>query len=1170
MKRQYWLIFLILFLLGTAGAYATQLAGKYKGDFQFIANAHTDNNPNNPPVFMGQAVERIQWEWDFDALVANFRFDKGKIYDIDKDGDGNAESKITGYMLTIGVPITVYGPVELTNNGDSTYTGLINFQVFNPIFSHPAATLEITWKITKVNNTLTITTIDGDGNGFPGTVMGSADTSPSWAGFPFPFEPTWDGVARADHSDSNNDGLTDEEAIALNLNPDLNDNDADGISDIIELGANPKEPLDSDSDGVYDVFEPGSDADDASMANGLRFKGRNSNRLEEFISMSLGIEGETLVHQLGSGISLQAPPGIKSAFDKSSGRGIETIPVFQIASTSPIGGKITAKIKFTALLSSEIAELPKKLLLFRVDTNANQEGLENTGKNFYLQAESTWKRIDDYTIEIYLQDAGSLDDDGTKNGIVDVRFALANNYKGDFHIDSNNGSVLGWQFSFSFFIFTVLMIYRLEKKSRRKLMHNAMVCAVCFTYISLSVKVSAEQLPTVEVETTAGDTARTDIEYDLAEVPGGTNLIDLDKKKDSQATLKDVLDFESGIILQEFFGGNDQPRLNIRGSGIQDNPVSRGVQLLYDGLPVNQADGAFIIGLLDPEQSMLISVYRGANGMQFGASTLGGAINFIQRKGSNSDSVLRLQTGSFGAFNSSVSTGGKNENWDYYVIAGHDRGDGFRKHNKGKRSNLMFNIGYKSENFENRTYFHYTDNYFQIPFLLPKDRAVNNPDSVVGESDKPLDNILSVFKRDPWRDTQQYRLSNKSTLRGKDSEQTVGVYIERIDDYFKNPLTHMLTKSDSIGIEYSYKKFIDSEGDMLADTYQFSVSASHGNMPREFYANNRENGQKIHRFGYLDLKASNLALGVQAVKSISDAWQFVASLQWVQNKRDIKDKQTLGLLDSDFSYSALNPKIGLIYHLDEDIRFYANVSLSSEAPTFWQLVINDALPVHDRQSTGINPLRLQNAITVEMGTEGKMDKINWKFSYYYSWIKDELISEIDDDFGINGRTINYAEDTHHQGIELELNSILANDFIVDGDDLSAKIVYNYTDYKFDGGRFDGNDIAGIPKHLIQAELRYNMGNGFAIAPNLKWQPKDTFADHSNATIQDSFVLWGLKLNYTYNKNLYFFASLDNIADEVYQSSYVIHGSAKDDNGDLVPAFIPGAGRHISAGVVYKW
>ncbi len=679
------------------------------------------------------------------------------------------------------------------------------------------------------------------------------------------------------------------------------------------------------------------------------------------------------------------------------------------------------------------------------------------------------------------------------------------------------------------------------------------------------------ELPVVEVEGQVTDSpARMELEFKLEEVPGGTNIIDLDKKTSSQATLSDVLGFEPGIIMQEFFGGNDQPRLNIRGSGIQDNPVSRGVQLLYDGLPLNQADGSFIIGLLDPEHAMLVSVYRGANGMQYGASTLGGAINFIQRNGSNSDAALHLEAGSFDTFNGSISFSGEEKKWDYYFISGHSQSDGFRQHSEGKRSNVMMNAGYKFANNENRTYFNFTDNVFEIPFVLPRDRVLNDPDSILGEGDSSLDSILNILKRDPLRDTRQYRLANKTTLRGIDSDQTMGVYAEKIEDYFKNPLTHTITESTNLGVEYSYKLYLDEEGEDLSGSYQFSLSANQGDMPRELYANNRETGQRLHRFGNLDLKAGNLALGIQAIDSWSESLQWVMSLQWVTNERDIKDKQTPGLLDSDFSYHSVNPKLGLIYHQNDHTRYFTNISRSSEAPTFWQLLLNDALPVHDRQSVSVNPLELQEALTFEIGSEGERENFSWQLNYYYSWIKDELISEIDDDFAINGRTVNYSDDTFHQGIELELNNLLLKGWLYKHDQLKSRLVYNFADYQFDGGRFDGNQIAGIPEHLLQDELNYQIEGKFSIAPNVKWQPQDAYADHVNVMVQDAYTLWGIKLNYQPHQALRFFAVFDNLTNETYQTSYVIHGSAVDDNGSLVPTFIPGAGFNMSVGMVLKW
>ena len=109
-------------------------------------------------------------------------------------------------------------------------------------------------------------------------------------------------------------------------------------------------------------------------------------------------------------------------------------------------------------------------------------------------------------------------------------------------------------------------------------------------------------------------------------VAGSTSLVQMSPLRQRLSTLKDALAMQPGVIIQEFFGLNDQPRLNIRGSGIQSNPQRRGVYLLQDGIPVNFADGSYIIGVMDPMTAHYVEVFKGANALTFGASTLGGAI----------------------------------------------------------------------------------------------------------------------------------------------------------------------------------------------------------------------------------------------------------------------------------------------------------------------------------------------------------------------------------------------------------------------------------------------------------------------------------------------------------------------------------------------------------------
>lgn len=498
MSRQFKIIrwgLLALHLCYSANAFSgtSGLSGQYRGDFQFNAYAHTDGDPDgNPdrdaddPQLMGWAIERIKWEWDFDTGVANFRFDLGTPYDIDAEfclpQTMTCDYGIVyGYMLTIAAPITVHSPVTFTDNGDGTYTGLIDFQVYNNVFGFPGNVLVITWEITKNGNALEITTADGDGNGTPGTIIGDAISTPSWGGFPFPFEPTWDGVARLAGADSNGDGLHDAFAISLGLEADLvgADTDADGIDDATELGAHFSTPLDldqdgildveddafnnpvdSDHDGVIDALEPGDDALNTSKANGLRFIGTSFAREDVNVYLNLAISGQTLAHKTGSGGDFQGPPGLHYAFDKNT-RSSDVGPVISFTSSANTGGSIIARLNFSSP-DADVARLPEKLLLYFVDFDAHTPGLDNKGEDFHLQARNTWTKVDDNTIDIILTDGGVMDADGVENGSISTSLALARNSKGDFIEESGNAASLSpWS---ALLLFTSLLLFRRFKQ----------------------------------------------------------------------------------------------------------------------------------------------------------------------------------------------------------------------------------------------------------------------------------------------------------------------------------------------------------------------------------------------------------------------------------------------------------------------------------------------------------------------------------------------------------------------------------------------------------------------------------------------------------------------------------------------------------------------------------
>jgi len=656
------------------------------------------------------------------------------------------------------------------------------------------------------------------------------------------------------------------------------------------------------------------------------------------------------------------------------------------------------------------------------------------------------------------------------------------------------------------------------------------------------------------------------IEEDLSAVPGGTNLIDTEELAGSQSSLAKVLSQQSGIVVQEFFGGNDQPRINIRGSGIQDNPVNRGIQLLFDGLPLNQADGSFVIGLVDPEQARLLSVYRGANAMRYGATTLGGAINFHGKNGLNTANEVHAEVGSYGLMKGGFALANSDQQWDYYLSASSSHREGYRNHSEASRDSLTINVGYTSLNWHNRTYINLAENDFEIPFLLTKQRAIDTPEQVMGEGDEPMDTLLNIPVRKPFRQTSQFRIANRSQWFNDDSEHQLGVYFEHLDDEFRNPLTQADTQHKNIGMDASFT-FHSYSNDYLERQLLLFLQGNSGEMPREIASVHPATGKLMKPMAKMGLTAKNVTLGAQGTYEWLDGLSSIVALQWVYNRREINDELTEELLDSSFEYQIVNPKLGLVYQLSDENRLYANLSGSSEAPNFWQLATVSANPTDPLNNhVFINQLNAQTATTSEVGGDFHFGDFSAKASWYYSWVKDELISVVGD-FAVNGQTVNYQGETIHHGVELSINHESRELWLV-GDQMTSTLIYNWSDFYFEDGLYQGNQIAGVPVHLIQGNVDYLFMDSWRLSPNFTWQPQETFTDHMNTSqnSQDPYLLLGLKLGYQPNHQFQIFAEINNLTNTTYQTAYAIRGQGAAD----LPTFIPGPGINGIIGARYTW
>ncbi|MFN5718892.1 MAG: TonB-dependent receptor plug domain-containing protein, partial [Bradyrhizobium sp.] len=212
----------------------------------------------------------------------------------------------------------------------------------------------------------------------------------------------------------------------------------------------------------------------------------------------------------------------------------------------------------------------------------------------------------------------------------------------------------------------------------------------------------------------------------------------------------------------------DETRLSIRGSGLSRNFHLRGIQLYMDGIPINTSDGYGDFQEVDPTAYKYVEVYKGGNALQFGANSLGGAINFVTPTGR--DPNPNGASFDFGAFNTrrlQVNAGGANGPWDGFATASTQASDGFRDHSFGSSNKLSANVGYQiSPDVETRFYLNANEVRQRIPGSVDRTTALTSPTTAA-----------AVNVANDWqRNIDTVRIANKTTIRLDDTQLEFGAF----------------------------------------------------------------------------------------------------------------------------------------------------------------------------------------------------------------------------------------------------------------------------------------------------------------------------------------------------------------------------------------------------------
>lgn len=681
-------------------------------------------------------------------------------------------------------------------------------------------------------------------------------------------------------------------------------------------------------------------------------------------------------------------------------------------------------------------------------------------------------------------------------------------------------------------------------KINHKHIHLSVLGALTFfpTY-ALAEHNEIVQLDEVEVvgkQLEPAQALRTDLEAERSATPGAVTVIDGESLQTRNVgQLADMFRYVPGVWASSY-SGNDDVFYSSRGSNLDATDYDKnGVKFFQDGLPVTAADGNNHNRAVDALNARYMVFAHGANALTYGASTLGGAIDFVTPTARTiSPFSISLSGGSFGEQRLRATAGGVTGGLDGLISIEAMQRDGYRDHSDQDRKSVYANVGVQmTEDVTTRFYASYIDTYLELPRELTKAQF----------KEDPYQSRADAISGNHSKDVKTWRLAFKTTV-----NNVAGGTLEFGMSHEEQSLYHPIvslpffsllidTDHKDSGAMLRYKRDVDAHGLIFGANYGFS----------EINGGNYQNigGKRGALMSRTDDDATSLEVFALDRWKFAPDWTLVYGTQYVSASRDA------GGVVGD--YNAFNPRLGLIFNVNQGVEWFANISRVYEPPTTFELR-------DDVTGTG-SPLDAMHGVVVETGVRGVAQtghtKWNWDVTAYYTALRNEILS-VDDPLAPGNSLSTNIDKTKHAGIE----SLVGASFDIGGGHRIEPLVSaTLNAFSFDSDPTYGNNrLPAAPRWFARGELMYANTSGFRVGPTFDLVGK-RYVDFANTYSVGSYGLFGARAEYTTGHwNIY--AEARNLADKDHVAAVTVRDRAGP-NDQVLQA---GAPRSFYIGARYQF
>jgi len=645
---------------------------------------------------------------------------------------------------------------------------------------------------------------------------------------------------------------------------------------------------------------------------------------------------------------------------------------------------------------------------------------------------------------------------------------------------------------------------------------------------------------------------------ELDRSPGGVDLRTEKQIRRTRAVdLKDGLDFVPGVIVQPR-GFGEEPRLLIRGAALRNNFHTRGVNVLIDGFPFQNADGFSDVESFELLALRRIEVYKGPHALRYGGGALGGALNLVTNVGEDAPMIdARSELGSWGSSKNYLGGAYVAGPWDVFAAGSRTASEGWRDFSANHRERAYASLGRRLEEGGSlRLDLNYIHNKARLPGSLTLEQFHEDPRQADPE----------YVRQDAARDYDYAR--GALTWRQPLGENVV---VEWGNQFNYQDLYHPLP----FGIidNETYNATSELRATALSALWGYDQRTTMGvqlagmRQPQTIW--NNDGGHRDGRQSGVIGKAANVALYGEHDFAVTDALHVIGGVRAQASWRAADDRDPVPTGNESMWFGAAMPSLGATYQVVPELQLFANVSRGYEPPLLLeQTSVGNPQPFED--------LKAQKAWQFELGARGGVgDVAHYELSVYDWELWDEirnvnLVPFPGAFFTLPGYT--NIDRSRHFGVELggdlRLLQGLAGAVGLPGEDaLRLQAAYTFSYFRYvDDAEFGYNELPGAPPNYLRAGLRYEHASGFWIEPGVESSLEDYWADSANTQRAAKYTIYDLRVGFDHEAtgaSVFFGAT--NLTNRKYVSAVIVDVAGTD------PAYIDsGTARSFYGGLSWSW